>query len=52
MLVHLWWFLAMACLVWYVVMTVYVGIRGAFDIRTMLRSLAEQKDAEDAAAQR
>ncbi len=47
-----WWVVAMACVVWYVVMTFYVGVRGAIDIRTMLRNLSAQKEAEDAAARR
>ena len=37
-----WWLLAMACVVWYSTITVYVGIRGCFDIKTMLRRLAER----------
>jgi hypothetical protein len=34
-----WGLLTLAVLVWYSTITVYVGIRGAFDIRHMLRSL-------------
>ena len=37
-----WWVLTMAGVVWYLTVTVYVAIRGALDIRTMLRSLEEQ----------
>jgi len=47
-----WWVVAMACVIWYIVMTLYVGVRGAIDIRTMLRNLSAQKKAEDAAARR
>jgi len=35
-----WWLLTAACLVWYCTVTVYVAIRGVFDIRGMLRRLA------------
>ena len=34
-----WGLLTLAVLVWYSTITVYVGIRGAFDIRHMLREL-------------
>ena len=34
-----WGLLTLAVLVWYSTITVYVGIRGAFDIRHMLRKL-------------
>jgi len=36
-----WWLLTAACMVWYSTITVYVAIRGAKDIRQMLRRLAE-----------
>lgn len=34
-----WLAVVIACLAWYSVLTVYVGIRGAKDIRDMLRRL-------------
>ncbi len=34
-----WWLLAMACLAWYSLVTAYVAVLGARDIRTMLRRL-------------
>jgi len=34
-----WGLLTLAVLGWYSTITVYVGIRGAFDIRHMLRKL-------------
>jgi len=40
------WFWAtttLVCLAWYSTVTVYVAIRGAADIRTMLRRLSEGK---------
>ena len=37
-----WGLLTLAVLVWYSTITVYVGIRGAFDIRQMLRKLKAQ----------
>jgi hypothetical protein len=35
-----WWILVMACVAWYSTITIYVAIRGAADIKTMLTSLA------------
>ena len=37
-----WALLTLAVLVWYSSITVYVAIRGALDIKHMLRTLAEQ----------
>jgi hypothetical protein len=34
----------MACLVWYSTVTVYVAIRGAFDIKGMLERLSQVHD--------
>lgn len=34
-----WKLLAAACLLWYATITVYVAVRGARDIREMLRRL-------------
>lgn len=42
-----WWLLTMACVVWYSVMTIYVGIRGVVDIRGMLKRLADSSSAEN-----
>lgn len=39
-----WWLLTWACLIWYSVVTVYVGVRGWFDIRSMLAHLGEKHD--------
>jgi hypothetical protein len=40
-----WWLLTAAVLVWYSTVTVYVAIRGLFDIRSMLARLkARQTD--------
>ncbi len=36
-----WGLLTLAVLVWYSTITVYVGIRGAADIKHMLRTLKE-----------
>ena len=44
----LWFWLAWACVIWYSTVTVYVGVRGAFDIKHMLRSLEENRDEADA----
>jgi len=37
-----WWLMTAACLVWYSVVTVYVAIKGAKDIKTMLARLSQQ----------
>lgn len=34
-----WWLLTAACLAWYATITVYVAVKGARDIRGMLRRL-------------
>ncbi len=34
-----WWLLTAACLAWYTGITLYVAIKGLFDIRAMLRRL-------------
>ena len=47
---HTFWFLAVwACVLWYCVITVYVAVRGASDIRQMLRDLRERGDGDPAA---
>jgi hypothetical protein len=42
---RVWWLLTYAAVIWYSTVTVYVGVRGAFDIRGMLKRLEEQRDA-------
>lgn len=46
-----WGLLTLAVLVWYSTITVYVAIRGAADIKQMLRTLKENAEAEDAEKQ-
>lgn len=41
-----WTLLIAAAMVWYTVVTVYVGVRGAMDIRTMLRGLESRDERE------
>lgn len=38
----IWWILTGAVVVWYSTITVYVGIRGAMDIKGMLKRLQAQ----------
>lgn len=38
-----WWLMTMACVVWYSTITVYVAIRGAFDIKNMLARLGRNQ---------
>jgi hypothetical protein len=35
-----WWLLAMACIVWYSTITIYVSVKGVADIRDMLGRLS------------
>jgi len=39
-----WWAMSAACVVWYSTITVYVAVKGVFDIRNMLRRLAEKRN--------
>lgn len=39
-----WGLLTIAVLAWYSTITIYVAIRGALDIKTMLRRLQEKSD--------
>lgn len=41
-----WWLLMMVVVAWYSVVTVYVAVRGAVDVRHMLRAL-EQRGRDD-----
>lgn len=41
-----WWLMTIASVLWYSTVTVYVAIRGVFDIRHMLRRLEEQHQSE------
>ncbi len=43
---NFWWFLTLACLVWYSTITVYVSIRGIRDIKGMFGRLQAMHDAE------
>jgi hypothetical protein len=43
---HWFWLLATAaCVIWYCTITVYVAIRGAYDIKGMLERLKEDSEA-------
>jgi hypothetical protein len=37
----IWFWLVWACVIWYSTITVYVSVKGAFDIKHMLRKLEE-----------
>ena len=42
-----WLILTVICIAWYFLVTIYVGIKGASDIKQMLARLAQSKmDAE------
>ena len=38
-----WGILTLACLLWYSTITIYVAVKGAGDIRKMLRILSERR---------
>ena len=40
--IGLWWFLTVACVVWYSTVTIYVAIKGVTDIKQMLAHLGKQ----------
>jgi len=42
-----WWLLTGACMVWYCTITIYVAIRGAFDIKSMLARLSGDRSETD-----
>lgn len=41
-----WYLLTMASLIWYIIVTIYVGYKGIDDIKSMLKRLSEQKNDE------
>lgn len=44
---HWFWLgLTILCLIWYSVITLYVAVRGGFDIKHMLRALSELDSLE------
>jgi hypothetical protein len=49
-----WWLLTMACVVWYSTITIYVAVKGAIDIRDMLKRIANgaEEDHRDEPAPR
>ena len=38
-----WWLLSMACILWYLTITGYVAIKGAYDIKNMLKNLGDEE---------
>jgi len=42
-----WTAVLIAVVVWYSTITLYVGIRGTLDVRSMLRNLKARRDRED-----
>jgi hypothetical protein len=41
-----WWFMTMACVVWYSTITIYVAIKGGADIKHMLARLDVIRERE------
>jgi hypothetical protein len=46
-LADFWWVLTWACIIWFSTVTIYVAVRGAFDIKGMLARLARDAADED-----
>lgn len=44
---NFWWLLTWAVVAWYSVITIYVAVKGAFDIRRMLAHLGGQGLTDD-----
>jgi hypothetical protein len=42
-----WTIMMVACMVWYSTITIYVAIKGAADIKTMLKRLANPDEDTD-----
>jgi hypothetical protein len=42
----IWWLVSMACVLWYSTITVYVAVRGGFNIKTMLGNLRKRQESE------
>lgn len=42
-----WFLLVMTCVLWYSTITIYVSIRGVFDIRGMLRNLRDGSETAE-----
>jgi len=45
--IGLWWFLTVACVVWYSTVTIYVAIKGVSDVKQMLANLGKQGGDSD-----
>ena len=46
-----WWLLTVACVVWYSTITLYVAVRGCFEIRKMLARLQDDQPTENQQSQ-
>jgi len=44
-----WFWLVWACVIWYSTITLYVSVKGALDIKQMLRDLKERGEKRDIA---
>lgn len=42
-----WWLLTLAVMLWYSTVTLYVAVKGALDIRQMLRRLNQREKERD-----
>ncbi|MBI5773988.1 MAG: hypothetical protein HZA89_09640 [Verrucomicrobia bacterium] len=43
-----WFWLVWACVIWYSTITIYVSVKGALDIKQMLRDLKEREQKRQA----
>ncbi len=42
-----WWLLSMSCIVWYLTITGYVAVKGAADIKHMLKNLGVEEATDE-----
>jgi hypothetical protein len=49
---RIWYLLTMCAVLWYLSVTIIVAVRGAIDIRQMLKRLDEQHNAKKYSAER
>lgn len=44
---ELWWLVVWACVVWYSTITIYISVKGCFDIKEMLERLKRDHEKQD-----
>ena len=41
-----WYIMSIACLLWYSLLTLYVAVKGGYDIKSMLKKLSSKQEDE------